>query len=134
MIGIGTASVSHQRNTHERAASMFRLERGPSSSTKKKMSMHANGPEIMCRYLLVRSDFIGKRGLCIVGSDSGRRGVLGSSVLGEGNALVAIAGDGGVLAFAFSLLVFQLLFFYNLIAQMKRVKCDNFEVDFDGII
>lgn len=94
MIGIGTASVSHHRNTHERAASMFRLERGPSSLTKKKMSMHANGPEIMCRYLLVRSDFTGSRGgLCIVGSCSGRRGVFGSSVLGEGNALLAIAGN-----------------------------------------
>lgn len=81
MMAMGTASVSHHKNTHERTASMFLLECFPLRSTEKNMIMHARGPEIMRSALEVRID-LRVRWELSGGSWRGRSGAFGSSELG----------------------------------------------------
>ena len=99
VIAIGTASVSHHKNTHERTASMFLLACFPLRSTKKNMSMHARGPKIMKSVFEVRID-LRVRWELSGGVWMGRSGALGSSELGC-NALSAIGEREVVVGCAF---------------------------------
>lgn len=83
VIGIGTASVSHQANTHAVTANMFRLVVGPSKVTQRQITAHKRGPNRMQKFLSVAMDLSEKGG---GGGDdgwlrslTGRNGVLGSS-------------------------------------------------------
>ncbi|KAM2466272.1 hypothetical protein ACFX1W_005269 [Malus domestica] len=64
VIGMGTASVSHQANTHTSTANMFRLATGPSSFTQRHIMVHRRGPRRTKKFLSVRIDFKDEWKLC----------------------------------------------------------------------